>query len=160
MKKAKPRKLHKRMLQSPRGAASPTSQYRLAAHQKQLQALDLRLGGATFQQIADALGYKTRMGALHAVREARRKSPQDAGIKLARWMERERYNRAQLALWPRVQAGDLEAINAWIRLSKRRCEFDGLDKEKRVRVKGKIEGQVKLQGPAFKVYAGFDPNAV
>jgi len=155
MEKEMQARLHKRRLQNPRGAASPNHPRRLAAHQKQMRALELRLGGATFQQIADSLGYSHRMLAFKAVREARRKLPQELGLSKLRFDERERLDRIQMALWPRVQSGDLKAISLCIRLSKRRCELDGLDKTKEIKLKGEVDA--RLQGPCIKVYRGLTP---
>ena len=43
---------------------------RIQAHERQLKALELRLAGVTYQQIADELGYSGRQGAFKAVESA------------------------------------------------------------------------------------------
>jgi hypothetical protein len=121
-----------------------------------MQALELRLGGASFRQIAESLGYTNSGGAWKAINQALRKTLQEPSKKLRR-IERERLNRLWLAAYPLAQAGDIKAILACVRISKRRCEFEGLDKPKRVQVKGSVKAQVK--GPAYKVY-GFNPADV
>src|ERR1700736_4114313 len=54
----------------PRGAASPTSPRRLRALENQRQALGLRMAGASFDEIAESLGYANRAGAHKAVMTA------------------------------------------------------------------------------------------
>ena len=46
-----------------KGAASPTSAYRLAAAEKQAKALELKKAGHTFVAIAAQLGYASESGA-------------------------------------------------------------------------------------------------
>jgi hypothetical protein len=116
--------------------------------------MELRLGGVSFQQIADTLGYHDRSGARKAVLQGLRKTPHEPSKKL-RQMTRERINRLWLSAFPRAQNGDPKMIMACIRLLKRQADFEGLDRPKKVRVKGKVHAQVK--GPAYKIYAGFNP---
>ena len=47
---------------------------RVAAHERHLQALELRKAGATYQMIADQLGYASPKGAHKAVRSAMREA--------------------------------------------------------------------------------------
>lgn len=53
-----------------RGAASRTSPKRLQALEKQRQALQLRIAGANFDEIAESLGYANRGGAHKAIMTA------------------------------------------------------------------------------------------
>jgi hypothetical protein len=132
-----------------RGAASPTSARRLAAHQKQLRALDLRIGGATFQQIASVLGYADHAGARRAVLSALPKMREEVGKRL-RQMELQRLRALWLCMFPLAQRGDTKAAGICIRVLKRRSEMLGLDAPRRLAIKGTVNAQVN--GPAFKVY--------
>ena len=101
---------------------------RIVALEREQRALELRKAGATYQQIADAMGLST-MGAYNAVKRAigklNNKITEDA--KAVRRLELERLNQAQLAIWPRVQKGDIKAINALLRIMERRAKLLGLD---------------------------------
>jgi len=120
-----------------------------------MQALELRVGGASFQQISDSLGFYDRSHARKAVFDALRNTPQEP-INRLRQLTRERINRLLLACFPKAQAGDPQMIMACTRLLKRQAEFEGLDVPRRVRIKGSIDPQAK--GQVIKVYGGFTPE--
>jgi hypothetical protein len=120
--------------------------------------MQLRVGGASFEQIASTLGYKDHSGARKAVLSAIQKTPHEPAKKY-RTLERERLNALWLAMFPLAQAGDAKAAGVCVRIMKRRADFEGFDRPKKVRVKGKLESQVQVKGPAFKVY-GFNPADV
>ena len=77
---------------------------------KQRQALALRQSGATFDQIARAVGYKSASAASYAVRTALKQSGQEAVADLVS-INFERLNFMLLTIWPQVQLGDLSAIS-------------------------------------------------
>jgi hypothetical protein len=130
-------KHQKRML---RGGASPTSARRLRAAERQRQALDLRMGGASYDQIAESLGYANRGGAHKAVTAGLATPPELAeGV---RELELKRLDRLWLTVWEPAIRGDREAIAICIQLMKRRADFQGLDKAKRREVEH--AGQVKV----------------
>jgi hypothetical protein len=98
---------------------------RVKAHDRHLAALELRKAGATYQLIADQLGYASAKGAHMAVGSARKaslKEPADA----VRELELTRLDAALLAIWRRVQHGDDKAIDRLLGIMKRRMELLGL----------------------------------
>ena len=99
---------------------------RIAAHARQLQALELRLAGATYEQIAEQLGYAGRSGAFKAVESALKQTLREPAAEL-RSLSAERLDRATLAIWRAVGAGDLHAIDVLLRLEARRARLLGLD---------------------------------
>src|SRR5262245_8192873 len=131
--KAKGRSVNKRSVKRLRGAASPTSERNIAARLRQSQALSLRIGGATFSDIASALNYKTHSGAREAVLDALHKQGREKGQKL-RAMERERWRSLWLAMFPLAQRGDVKAAGVCTRLLKRFAEMEGSDPPRRVRL--------------------------
>ena len=78
-----------------------TSKRQMTAFQKQVQALEMRCKGHSFQEIADALGYSQPCGAYQAVVTAMRDTKQEPADVL-RDRERERLNRLIVSLWDRA----------------------------------------------------------
>jgi hypothetical protein len=115
----------------PRGAASPTSARRLAALDKQRQALALRMAGASFDEIAESLGYADRGGAHKAVMAAIESTLPEPAAKV-RELELKRLDRLWLAAYKAATAGDLQAIAVCLQIMKRRADFEGLDKAKKL----------------------------
>lgn len=92
------------------------------------QALQLRIAGATYRQIAAqlkcnlALAYKAVQGALGELDDVTK------GLaERHRDLELQRLERATLALWPSVQQGDKDAIRTYVRLAERKAKLLGLD---------------------------------
>lgn len=110
------------------------------------QAIELRIAGATFQQIADTLGYGSPSAASKAISSGLTRMLQEPAEKL-REIERERLDRAQAAIWKRVLGGDEKAIDAFIRISKRRGDLLGLDAPKKTEVTGSWDVVVGRQAP-------------
>jgi hypothetical protein len=138
-----------------RGAVSPTSRRRLLAHQRHLKAIELRIGGASYEQIAQALGYANRSCALNAIRLGMIEQRRETSSRL-RKIENARLDRLWLAMFPLAQRGDVRAAAVCVRICKRRSELEGLDRREKLDILGKVQ----LKDPPFKVYAGFDPASV
>lgn len=120
---------------------SKTSVRRLSAVERQLQALDLRKTGASYPQIARALGYKSPSGAFQAVNAALERVVREPAEEV-RALELERLDRLQFAAWPAASQGDVKAIDAILRIMKRRAELLGLDAPTRINVTSTIEAEV------------------
>lgn len=120
---------------------------RLAAHQRQLRALELRLAGVTYQQIADELAYAGRQGAYKAVESALKLTLQEPAEALRR-LSSERLDRATLAIWRAVSAGDLRAIETMLRIEARRARLLGLDAPARSELSGPEGGPIELAAVA------------
>jgi DNA-binding transcriptional MerR regulator len=103
---------------------SKTSERRLAALERQRQALELRKAGVSFVKIAELLGY--RAGAFEAVKAALKRTLQQPADDL-RKLEGERLDMAMQAIAARVRQGDLGAIDRWLRCCESRRKLDGLD---------------------------------
>ena len=110
---------------------------RVAAHERHLQALELRKAGATYQMIADQLGYASPKGAHKAVRSAMREALSEPA-EAVRQLEALRLDAALLAIWRRVTKGDDKAIDRLLGIMKRRMELFGLAAPRRQEFSGLI----------------------
>lgn len=111
---------------------------RLAALEKHRQALDLRIAGATYVQIAERLDYASESGARNAVAQALKKTMalmQDSADEL-RAIEVQRLDVALIAIALQVKSGHLGAIDRWVKLAERRARLLGLDSPPRAPVDG------------------------
>jgi hypothetical protein len=85
------------------------------------QACDLRSGGATFQQIADILGYTNRQAAQRAVKFAADKRVLDVAVGDATKMEALRLDQLLVAMMPRARKGNVQAALAVLRIMERQA---------------------------------------
>ena len=112
-----------------------TKPARIRSKQRQAQALELRKAGATYQAIADQLGYASARSCAESVRSALRTAIHEPAEEL-RGMEIERLDNMMLVLWPRVMQGDLACMDRALRIQLRIAELAGYD-----RVQATVEHQ-------------------
>jgi len=100
------------------GANSPTSVKEVTARVRENQAVQLRIGGATFEAIGDALGI-THEGARKAVKRALERTGKEIedGTNLLRELERQRLERLILSTSPAAYRGVLGAVDQVRKLS-------------------------------------------
>jgi Arc/MetJ family transcription regulator len=118
--------------------------YKQRAFERQRRALELRSAGATYEQIAQALGYAGTAGARHAVKLALKATLREPAEEV-RQMALDRLDVALRAIWPRIVAGDDAAIASLIRLEKRRAELLGLDAPTRTELTGKDGRPIQVE---------------
>lgn len=111
---------------------SRTSVRQLKARQHEEQALELRLGGASYAQIGEALGMSAS-GAFKAADRAllRHAAATDEKAEKLRRIEVARLDRLLMGVWPRAKKGDEHAARVALQISKRRCELLGIDRKPR-----------------------------
>lgn len=104
----------------------------LKARQHEEQALELRLGGASYAMIGEALDM-TAGGAFKAVDRALTRQAAEAGEKAEKLREIEvaRLDRLLMGQWPKAKKGDEKAARVALQISKRRSELLGLDRKPR-----------------------------
>lgn len=110
----------------------------LVAMERRIAALDMRRQGATYRQIAAALGLANPGNAHRMIREelnALREQCRESVAEL-RELELERLDLLWRALMPAVAKGDTRAVLACVALSKRRCALLGLDKPQKLEMGG------------------------
>src|SRR3990172_2959972 len=97
---------------------------------RRVQALDLRLAGASYRQIALALGVGVKTAWLDVNRALREylSEPSDQ----VRAAEVARLDRLFLAHWPKAISGDHQATYTVLAIMDRRARLLGLDAPKRV----------------------------
>ena len=110
---------------------SKTSIRRLQAVERSKQALELRKGGASFPEIARALGYAAPAGAYQAVMSALRKVLKEPAEEV-RTLEVARLDAMLLALWAQVKQGNQGAIDKALKVEERRAKLLGLDAPNKV----------------------------
>lgn len=86
--------------------------------ERQAKALELRKAGATYKQIAEQLGYSSPQSVAATIKSALDRMIREPAEEL-RQMEYERLNHILLTLWPRVQAGELAAVDRAMRVMDR-----------------------------------------
>jgi hypothetical protein len=113
----------------------------LNTRERELQAIQLRSNGATYEQIATTLGYSQRDGAYKAVvRGLRRESESYAeSTELARNMSVRRLDQITMAIMPLARQGDPASIDRIIRLEMRRAALLGLDAPKQIEARIQID---------------------
>lgn len=111
---------------------------------RQLEALELRRSGATYQAIADAVGYANASAAHKAVASAMRNAFLQPAKEL-RELEADRLDLLQTAIWPAAIKGDLKAVDRAIRIVEARAKLMGLNEPIKTEHTHKIEaGQAAL----------------
>lgn len=111
-----------------RGAQQKTRAEQLLAAERKKKAFALRKGGASYPEIAEALGVSvsTAHGYVASTLEALQKEArEDADV--IREMELMRLDSMWMALMPQMQKGHLQAIDKGLKIMERRSKFLGLD---------------------------------
>ena len=110
------------------------------AHERHLQALELRKAGVTYEVIAGQLGYANASGARKAVLSALKATLREPAAEL-RELELARLDAMLLPLWRPVQAGDEKAVDRALRIMERRARLLGLDRKT---AEGEVPDTVKV----------------
>lgn len=119
-------------------------------------ALKMRANGWTYAEIAESLSI-TPAQAKNYVRSALREAVQEAADE-AISVELERLDAATRAIFPKVVSGDLQAVDALLKIQARRAKFLGLDAPTEFKAKvsaGRepFSGDLsKLSGPQAREY--------
>jgi hypothetical protein len=97
------------------------------ARQREADALNLRLAGATFEAIARQLGLRGPTGAQDCYRRALERLAPIADREEQRRLEAQRLDRLQLPHWQKAINGDAEATQTVLNIMARRARLLGLD---------------------------------
>jgi hypothetical protein len=109
-------------------AKSQASRDIVLAREREVQALELRKAGATYEAIGAKLGM-TAQGAHAVVKRVleRMSAETDEAAAEVRRLELERLDTAVLAIASQVKRGNLGAIDRWLRISESRRKLLGID---------------------------------
>ena len=115
------------------------------------KALDLRVMGATYDQIAEQLGYNSHQAAAKAIGSALDRLEKEPAEKV-RKLELRRLDRMQRVLAVRVMEGDEKAHDRWLAIMAHRARLLGLAAPVKAEivadVKANVQAEFKLD-PAF-----------
>jgi transposase-like protein len=95
--------------------------------EKERLVVQYRQGGATFEQIAQKLGYADHSGARQAFKRAMERMRDDALNAEIRELHRQRLEVALTAIWPKVVKGELSAIKVMLSILERDAKLYGID---------------------------------
>src|SRR5436305_13622271 len=127
------------------------SKHRLRALDRGVDALRLRKAGASYQAIANRLGYASRSGAWHAVRAGLTATLQEPADEL-RGLELERLDALHRAVWDRAITGNGAAIDRALGIMRRRAALLGLDAPKL----GRADQSIDIDQFCERTAAGLD----
>jgi len=100
----------------------------MRAREREVEALNLRKSGATYDQIGKALGITTQGAYKAIIRSLKRLNEQNSeSSEELRRLEIERLDRMLVAIWPQVLNGNQGAVDRAIKISERRAKLLGLD---------------------------------
>ena len=114
---------------------SKTSARRIESKEKQRKALELRLAGATLDEIARVLGFADPSGADKSIRRAMKDTIQEPADAV-RQLELGRMDKALKNIWPHVLTGNFGAVDRLIKIQERRARLLGLDAPARSELSG------------------------
>lgn len=107
----------------------PNSQRQLDAMERTKQALELRLAGFTYTQIAEKLGYSSRPAAFKAVMNAMKRTLREPAEKV-RELELDRLDELLKGLW--FYRSRVDYTDRILKIMERRSKLLGLDAPERV----------------------------
>ncbi|MGO4341552.1 helix-turn-helix domain-containing protein [Pedococcus sp. 2YAF34] len=99
---------------------------RALAAARRTRAIELRAQGLTYEQIAEELGYANRGTVCRIVGDALATQQAEA-IEDLRFVQRQRLDALQVALWDTAMAGDVKAAQAILAIVLARVRLLGLD---------------------------------
>lgn len=106
--------------------SSTTSPRTIDYEQRRAQAVELRIQGATFDQIAEKVGYTDKSAAYTAVRKAVQRIGREQAEELYD-IDMARLERLLAAVWPKAMEGDLHAVDRVLSIMQRRARMLGYD---------------------------------
>lgn len=112
------------------GRNSNSKEYDRAERKR--NALELRLAGASYRDIAQALDISPAT-AMQDCKEALADIPMQQADEM-RTVELSRLDRLQRAVWPKAIKGDLQAVDRAIKIIDRRAKLFGLDAPQQVQI--------------------------
>lgn len=114
------------------------------AHEKTLQALELRKEGYAYNVIADKLGYKSKGTAWAAVNRALKQTRQEPADEV-RKLEVERLDALYKAMYPQALKGNQGAVDRCLRIAERRAKLLGLDAPEKQEVATKVVIEIERE---------------
>lgn len=117
------------------------------AHDKHMQALELRKAGLTITEIAARVGLSRTQ--VHRVIDRLLKDTKAEAAEEIRTLELARLDTAQVAIWAQVRQGNHGAIDRLLRIMERRAKLLGLDAPARQELTGADGGAIATTQHVF-----------
>lgn len=115
---------------------------------KELQIIELRRAGVTWEKIAREVGFKNASGAYKMYQRAAERMIQPS-LDEYREMVLDRFERMHMAVWPRAKEGDLRAIDTALRIAEKEIKLLGLDAPTKITAEVTVyEGQQLVEHTA------------
>lgn len=111
--------------------------------ERQRQILELRKGGASYDQIAKATGLAGRSSARREFQLALQKVIEEPAKEVLA-LELSRLDSLVLALWQQAKTGNVAAIDRVLKIMERRASYLGLDAPKKTELSGADGGPVSF----------------
>lgn len=104
---------------------SDATEAKLTEAERRRMALDLRLAGMTYEQIADECGWKAKSSAKRAVDREIALVPRESAAQL-KTMQLEILNQAKLSIFTSVRVGDVFSIDRLMKILDHEARLEGL----------------------------------
>lgn len=119
---------------------------------KESESFTLRMAGASYQQIADQVGYADPSGAYRAFNRALSRIIMEEPDEM-RLLELSRLDRIQIEIYRNATQGQLGAVDRYLKIAERRAKLMGIDAAERVEHAGIGGGPIQvreviIRGPA------------
>lgn len=117
-----------------------TSKRNIKARDRERDAVALRLAGASYDKIAEAVGYSNRSGAYHAVKKYLNKTAAVA-LETAEELKQQELQRLDamfLAAYQSATKGDVKYIDSCLKIMAARAKLLGLNAPEKVDVDGNV----------------------
>jgi hypothetical protein len=126
--------------------------------ERRAQAIALRIAGLEWQEIANRLGYASRGAACTDVSRALESNRREerAQVEELRFVESQRLDRLQVAVWAQAIAGDPRAVEAALKVMDRRAKLFGLDASKQMEIAFTRRTEMEADAVADAVAAALD----
>lgn len=120
-------------------SVSPSEEHRL--NQRRSLMFQLKLAGVDWRTIAERCEYASPEYAMTDYQRERRKSKAElhTTVEEARWLEVDRLDRLQAAVWPKALKGDTKAADTAHRLIVSRCKILGLEAPTQVQLSTRLD---------------------
>ena len=116
--------------------------------EKEIQIIELRRAGVTWERIAIQTGFKNASGAYKMYQRAAERMVRPH-LEEYRDMQLDRLERMHQAVWMRAKEGDLRAIDTALRISDREAKLLGLDAPTKITAEVTVyEGQQLIEHTA------------
>ena len=115
---------------------------------KELQIIELRRAGVTWEKIAREVGFKGPSGAYKMYQRAAERMIRPS-LDEYRDTILDRFERMHMAVWPRAKEGDLRAIDTALRIAEKEIKLLGLDAPTKITAEVTVyEGQQLIEHTA------------